>query len=175
MLQQLEALKGERFSILAIVRAASLHNAIVEAVSFFTKQGLSGIYVSLTKPTRLLQEELKNKKIDSSKIVFMESMVDESNQYGNVVFMPSMEDLTGMMIAMDYFLKNIQGKKFVVLDSVDILQMYNDQEAIVNFIVKLVRQCATQNTDCIMMMSKKGDEKFMQKVTPLFEKVIYET
>ena len=130
--------------------------------------------ISLTKPTRLLQEELSERKINTNDLIFMESVVDESNKYKNVVFIPSLEDVTGILIALDYFFKFSSDKKYLILDSMDILSMYNNQDSVINFVIKISQQCSANNVDLVMMMSKKGDEKFLHKITSLFDKTIYE-
>ncbi|GEM_PF-5057847 len=175
MFLELQELHQERYSLLVITKASELHTAVLEALSFFSMKKTPGVYASLTKPTRLLQVELQTKKIDLNSIIFMEGMVDESNQYQNVVFIPTLEDLTGMTIALESFLNTYSLEKFLIVDSIDILQLFNSVDLIANFIWKITQLCSAHKAHCIMMIGKKGDDTLVKKITPFFDKTLYKT
>ena len=175
MLLELQELRQERYSLLVITKAAELHSALLESLSFFSAKKIPGVYASLTKPTRLLQPELQTKNINLKNIIFMEGMVDESNEYPNVVFIPTLEDLTGITIALESFLKSYDGEKFFIVDSVELLQLFNTLDLVTNFIWKITQLCSAHKTHCLMMVSKKVDDILVKKITPFFEKTLYKT
>lgn len=174
-MQELTQMGNEIMNIIMVVDASQLHKVLVESVVHFSGRDIPGLFFSSTKPTRLFQEELIKEKVDVQKIIFLESMVDESNAYKNVVFVQTLEDLTGISIVLEEFIKEPAQEKYILIDSLDLLKMYNDQEMIVNFVSRITQLCILNKTHCIMMTSKKDNDDFINKVTPFFKKVLFKT
>jgi archaellum biogenesis ATPase FlaH len=174
MLKELETSEKNKESVLILANPAELQKITIEALTLYAKKKkLPGVYISLTKPTRLFQEELKKEKIPIGKIIFMESTIDKSNKYSNVVFIPTIEDLTGILIALESFFSSGNQEKFLIIDSIDVLGVHNDKDPVLDFLLKIVHKCADNNTNCLTFMAKKIHEKLIQKVKPIFDRVLY--
>ena len=156
-----------------IVDASQLHQVLADTIAHFSRNGMPGLFFSTTKPTRFFQEELIKKKVDVEKIIFLESMVDESNIYKNVVFVQTLEDLTGISIVLEAFIQEPSQEKYVLIDSLDLLKMYNNQEIVFNFVEQITQLCTLNKTNCIMMTSKKDEDGFVTKIKPFFKKVLF--
>ena len=84
-----------------------------------------------------------------------------------------MEDLTGISIVLEAFIQEPSQEKYVLIDSLDLLKMYNNQEIVFNFVEQITQLCTLNKTNCIMMTSKKDEDGFVTKIKPFFKKVLF--
>lgn len=117
-------------SIVLVLSSATDYAAVnLALLKYLLAQKQSGVYVTINKPQSVLVKTFTENKIDASKIFFVDCVSalvkeDTSRRSENVVFV-SPKNLTGISIAINELITAIPGKKFVFLDSLSTLLIYN--------------------------------------------------
>ncbi len=126
---------GETFVVLMISNAESYSLVQIGLIDVFSlKKDLPGIYITINKPYEVLRDMLSKKKIDCGKIKFIDAISrmvgSETPDKDRCIYVESPGDLTELMVAIEESVKAVEGNKFLVLDSISTLAIYNDTEAV---------------------------------------------
>ncbi len=138
----------------------------------------SGIYISLNRPFKNLVKYLKEKKIDTDKIFFIDcvsSFFGEAKLAENCLFVPSPSRLTDIGIALDEAIRRMKNpsNKFLFLDSVSTLLIYNDLKVVAQFIHYLATKLRKFGVIGILMtVEKEIEERFLNFLIQISDKII---
>jgi hypothetical protein len=172
---ELEKLDGKK-TVLLISDAGTLQENTIDMVEFLVKKRkASGLYVSLNKPYTTIKESLKDRKIDE-KLFFIDTMGrtdDKLKRKEDVLIVQNPADLTTIALAIGAFSKEVKGKKFLIIDALSTLLIYNNLETIAKFIQSLSRLSDIEK-DILMVFSTAGykEDSLIPKIIPFFDKVI---
>lgn len=111
---------------------AEVNNYILETMI----KGSSCIYVSLNKPVQNIINQLKDKKINTNKIFFIDcvtKLVGGKEIKSENIKMTEPGNLTGISIAINTFVDTIKGEKCIIFDSLATLLIYNSMGSIEKF------------------------------------------
>ncbi|HLC51577.1 MAG TPA: ATPase domain-containing protein [archaeon] len=104
------------------------------------------VYVTVNKPYSHLESVLKRRGIDAGNIFFIDCISRYSGisikEGGRCIFVSNPQDLTAISIAISVALKNMSGEKAVVLDSVNTLRTFNEDQVVgrfLNFLINRMR------------------------------------
>jgi archaellum biogenesis ATPase FlaH len=103
------------------------------------------IYIALNKTQKSIEELLIKNGIDIKKIFFIDC-VTPSKIRGDVLYLHPTQ-LGDLYSAIEEFTKKIKGKKFLILDALSTLLIYNNQKKVEDFLDKV-----TQKSDIIEMV-----------------------
>ena len=148
---ELEKKLGEMkagFTALAIVEPQNYTESRMGLLRrFVKKKKMAGVFVTVNKPFEKLLQEIRAEGIDADKVRFVDMI---SNTTGSekeglkggagVDFLESTGDLTELIMVCEKRLNGIKGEKFIVLDSVSALLVYNQTEAVEKFIHALANK-----------------------------------
>ncbi len=104
-----------------------------------TNQGASGSYVTINRPYLNVLDILKNKKIDTSKLHFIDCITKKLGgtipKTDNCQFVSSPSHLTELSIALhNYFTNSTEKNRFLHLDSLSTLCIHNNPKDVIKFI-----------------------------------------
>ncbi len=167
-------------SALVIVEPEMLHEAMVRITKGLLKVSEYGIYVSLNKPHDVVISRLKREGVDIDKLYFIDCVTtlvhktltkrDERVIYAEG---PHDLDISGSIPdAIKKFMKSISGDKFILIDALRTLFIYNEPRIVSNFIHNLMSYARPKNVK-VMVLSHEGDKKLNLLVEKAFDKVYY--
>ena len=116
------------------------NNANIELIKYMTEEVKSpGVYVTLNKPFKTIESDLKNSKVDTRVIIFIDAVTKtvggEIKKTDQCLFIGSPENLSDLSIAMDQAITSLKGKdKFLFFDSLNTLLLYNSEEIVARFV-----------------------------------------
>lgn len=154
-------------SLLIITSVENLQNEINKVASSF--KNIPGIYVSLNKTQKSIENILKQNEINTKKLFFIDCVTSEKTRDDVLHIAPDQLDL--LSSAIYDFIKDIKGEKFLILDALSTLLIYNDENKVAKF-VKEVTEYASQNDVKVIAFSPetKGEE-LLNKIFNFFDKV----
>src|SRR4030042_4098755 len=112
-------------STLIITSVEKLQARIIEKIR--TVQKLTGIYISLNKTQKSIEESLTKNKINTKKILFIDCVTSKKTRDDVLHIAPDRLDLLDS--AVGAFIKDIKGKKFLVTDALPTLLIYNNEDS----------------------------------------------
>jgi len=173
--EELKRLDGTK-NFLVVSNAENLQKNVIDIVEFMIKERkIPGLYVSLNKPYTTIREILKKRKIEDN-LSFIDTLGSSKNKLKkkkNVLLLSNPADLTTIAISIGAFSKQVKAKKFLIIDALSTLLIYNNLESVAKFIQSL-SSLASTNEDILMIFatSECKNDNLIQKITPFFDKVI---
>jgi archaellum biogenesis ATPase FlaH len=139
-------------------------NKVVEARSI-----MPGIYVSLNKTHESIEKILRKEKISIEKLFFIDCVTQEQKR-GDVLHVhPTMLDT--LSLAISTFIKDIPGKKFLVLDALSTLLIYNNEDKVAQFVKTITEFAAEKDVEVIAFSPKTKGEELLNKIFNFFDEV----
>jgi len=155
----------------------SIHLKILRGIIEVKK--FSGIYITVNKPYDSLVKYLKENGISTENVFFIDaiskSVSQEIRLTENCLYIPSPSHLTDLGIALTQALENIERKeeKFLILDSISTLLIYNDFETVAKFVHFIVSRLRVFGlVGLIISVEKILDEKMINILMEICDEVI---
>lgn len=145
--------------------------------SFVKEKGMPGVYVSVNKPFVAVKRALDKEGIDCTKIRFVDmvSRMSGANQpeAKNCDYLDTPTNLTELMLTLEKAVDTIkQPKKFLIVDSVATLLVYNDVEAVEKLIHAMVGKVNEWDMQTVLLMVLSEETKgFVQIIGQFCDKV----
>ena len=147
-------------------------NANIELIKYMTEEVKSpGVYVTLNKPFRTIESDLKNSKIDTRVIIFIDAVTKtaggEIKKIDQCLFIGSPENLSDISIAMDQAISSLKEKdKFLFFDSLNTLLLYNTAETVARFIHFLAGKMRIWKVKGIIIsLEKKANKELIEELS----------
>mgnify|MGYP001605979500 CR=1 FL=1 len=136
-----------------------------------------GIYVTVNTPSAILLKSLVQKGVNTENLFVIDAITPGSSEMqrsGNVVFVGSPSALTDISISADSAVKSIAKKdKFLFLDSISTLVLYNESESVTKFAHFLINKMKEWGiSGAIISLEKETDEKMLSQLSQFCDKVI---
>jgi archaellum biogenesis ATPase FlaH len=130
---------------------------------------MPGVYVSLNKTQRGVEQILQQSKISINKLFFIDCVSSENVKEDILYISPN--NLDGLVYAINDFSKEIHGKKFLIIDALSTLLIYNSENKVAAF-VKEVTECASrENVEVVALSPSTKGEELLNKIFNFFDKV----
>lgn len=132
------------------------------------------IYVCLNKPVTSIKKDLEKRGVNTDKFYFIDCVtasVSKVKNAKNILYTSSPEDLTGLDIAIDHFLEKIFEKKYLFIESLRTLLIYNSENVIERFITRLIAKTEKLGADVAVVMVKGRNFELVESIIPSFDKV----
>lgn len=155
--------KGE-YVALVLVKPANYQQVSIELVKYLTKdRRMPGVYISVNKPFSILHDRFRNAGIKDELIIFIDAVTNQEDatkkESEHCFYLDSPENLSDISIAISQAVEAIEHKeKFIFLDSLSTLLVYNDAETIVKFIHFLISKMRVWKVNGIILSLKKRGE-----------------
>ena len=154
-------------SLLIITPVEKLQEKVNETVRSF--KGIPGIYVSLNKTQKSIENILKKSGINTNNLFFIDCFTSEKTKEDVLHIAPDRLDL--LESAVSAFMKNIKGKEFIIIDELSTLLIYNNENKVAEFVEKIT-ECASQHdTEVVALSPKTKGEELLNKIFNFFDKV----
>ena len=154
-------------SLLIIVPVEKLQKEI--NVTIRNKKEISGIYVSLNKTHESVEKILKANKTDTNKLYFIDCVSTEEKKDGAVHVHPTQLDL--LTTAIISFIKSIKGEKYLFIDALSTLLIYNNTNKVAQFVEELTAYASENKVEIIAVSPKTKGEELLEKIFNFFDKV----
>ena len=130
---------------------------------------IPGVYVTLNKPFRTVQDKFKKAGIDTRLLIFIDAVtktkagVEKTNE---CLFIGSPQNLSDISIAMDQAVRALPSRKrFVFFDSLSTLLIYNSPKVVAKFIHFLSgRMRIWKVRGIIISLQKKKDKDLIEEL-----------
>jgi len=143
-------------------------------IKTYNKKSISGIYIALNKPHETLEKVMQSEKIKTDKLYFIDCVktAEESKEREMVAHIQNPSDLTSMNIALNQFLDKIEGNKFVLLDSLTTLLIYNKENLVVMFVKSIIDEMRKQGVRMVILTPEPRGGELINKIALFFDKVL---
>lgn len=166
----------ENFVVMAIVPFRNFEEVNFHLLDLLIKRYDSkGSYITINRPYKSMVQLLNNKNINFKNMFFIDCITKELSERKNVkdcYFVGSPNNLTEIAIALDPVFK--EGKhKFIFLDSLDTLAIYNSLENVIKFAHFLTSKVRLHDISGIFLaVHENSEEKLMMELAQFCDKVI---
>lgn len=164
---------------LVLVDPKDYQNSITSIVKHFTEnRKMPGVYLTVNKPFRLLNDVFKNNKINTEMIIFIDAITNAAEEvkeeHDHCYYLESPESLSDMSIAISQAVEAIEHKeKFIFIDSLSTLLVYNKQETVIRFIHFLIGKMRSWNVNgVILSLKKRGEASLMAELSQFCDATI---
>ncbi len=163
---------------LIITSAKTILKTNIEILKILMSEGLFGLYVTINQPYITLQNLLNREGIDLTKLFFIDCITQtaggRAERTSNCLFINSPSSLTELGIALTQAVQAMpQGNKFIFLDALSTLLIYNESGTIAKFSHFLINKIKLLGLrGVVMSVEKEMDEKLLAQIEQFCDKVI---
>ncbi len=154
-------------SLLIIISVEKLQSSVNSIVKSF--KNIPGIYVSLNKTQKSTENILRKNKINTNKIFFIDCVTSEKTREDVLHIAPDQLDL--LSSAINTFIKDIKGKKFLILDALSTLLIYNDENKVAKFVKEITEYASQNDVKVVAFSPKTKGEELLNKIFNFFDEV----
>jgi len=172
---EFETLNGE-FIFLLDTRPEDYFDAVMEITKLMSSRG-KGVYVIVSRPYRFILNEMQRRKINTDNILFLDCISAMAGEHGDKVCKyvesPAALEEIGMHIGL--LLDKIESKeKFLILDSISALLIYNSKNSLKEFSMFLINRLRLEKvTGVLVIIEKEIPDDLKQILIAMCDKVIY--
>ncbi len=144
---------------------------------FVNKRKMPGIYITVNKPYKTIVPYLEQKGINTKKLFFIDLITSEiseaTEKIDNCLFMESPKSLTDLSIALSEAVKSMPGDKFIFLDTLSTLLVYNQLTTVTKFAHFLTSKMRQWDINGLLVsMEKETDPNLQAQLAQFCDKVI---
>ncbi|MBI5224353.1 hypothetical protein HY989_00620 [Candidatus Micrarchaeota archaeon] len=154
-------------SILVITKVEAIQRKIAEAIRGNNRD--FGIYVSLNKNAKKAIEELGKTNASVEKIFMIDCVSSEKMDENILQINP--RELGKLSFAIREFLHEIPGEKWLILDSLSTLLIYNNDNKVAQFMKEITEYSSEKGVHVMAFTPKTGEEELLNKIYGFFDKV----
>lgn len=129
----------------------------------------AGIYVSLNKSGKKMEREFVKNKVDMGKLFFIDCVDSENFEKGIIHISPA--KLDNLSCAINAFADDLEGKKFLVIDALSVLLIYNNENQVASFVRKVTQYASHKDVEVVAFAPKTKGEELLNKIFGFFDKV----
>lgn len=166
------------YIVLVTVDAKNYQKSNMEILKLLVnEQKTPGVYVTLNKPFDIMQRLLKQNRIDSRLIIFIDAIThvpENKKRVKNCLFIGSPEKLSDISVAMDQAVNALPTKeKFIFFDSINTLQVFNKPGTVARFVYFLASKIREWKIKGVIISIKKdSDESLINELTQFCDSTI---
>lgn len=154
-------------STLVITSVESLQKKINKSVKDINHEIC--IYVSLNKTQKSIEDILKQNKINTKRIFFIDCVT--SKQKKDDVLHISPRDLDKLLYAIQEFVREVKLKKSIIIDALSTLLIYNDENKVAAFIKEVTGFASENGVEIIAFSPSTKGEDLLNKIFNFFDEV----
>ncbi len=130
--------------------------------TFLLRRKGDAIYVTFNRPADSLIDIFKSTE-HRERLLFLDAVSSRAKEaegeFENVFFIPFPGDLTGLMIVLSRTLK-MHAFKFIFLDSIPSVLVYNDERTTTRFLYALSALCKDHSVNLVLLSSNELSDSF---------------
>jgi archaellum biogenesis ATPase FlaH len=128
-----------------------------------------GIYVSLNKTQKSVEDILIKEGIDTKKLFFIDCVTSEKTRDDVLHISPN--NLDKLSYAISSFIKEIKGEKFLIIDALSTLLIYNNENKVAAFVKDISSLASEKNVKIIAFSPQTKGEELLNKIFNFFDEV----
>ncbi len=168
----------EKCSVLLVTSQEKYDLLIANLVKNFTKKGVPGIFVTINKDGQEIVELLKENKVDCTNVFIVDAISRNRNPEnargkGNITYVDSPQDLTEMEAQINDFAEKLpRGRKFLILDSLSTMLVYNAEKTVEKFVHTLGERLRLEGFQAVFTIMKETKPEIITVLAQFCDKVI---
>jgi KaiC/GvpD/RAD55 family RecA-like ATPase len=165
----------EKPVVLALIDPIRYQEAVIGLLRYFMGKVPRGIYVSLNKPYAVLAKTFEKSGISVDSLFFVDAItnVPALQEEADHSCLGSTVDLSSLCIATSKAVNRFAEDKFLVLDSLSTLLIYNESKAVAKFAHLLTEKMRRWNTSGSLLTVEMNAEKdVVSQLAPFCDKVV---
>ncbi len=128
------------------------------------------VYLSLNKPHDNVEHFLRSNKINLNKMFFIDCVASDQKKDDVLHFKPN--DIEHIRKAINAYMKYIKGRKFLIIDALTTLLIYNDENKVIKFAKRISEFAAREDIEVIALSSKSTtSDALFNKIYNFFDEV----
>jgi len=139
-------------------------NAVVRALN-----NMPGAFISLNKTQRSTEQAISSAGVGTDKIFFIDCVTSEKTRE-DVLHLPP-DALNMLAAAIGEFVQDVKGQKYILVDSLPTLLIYNSSAKVAQFVKQLTDFASRPDVNLIAFSPKTKGEDLLNMVYNFFEKV----
>jgi hypothetical protein len=171
-----ESLEGlEKPIVLALIDPVHYQDALVELVRYFTTKTPRGIYISLNKPFASLSKSFDKAGIPTNSLFFVDAItnVPSAQESPTASCLGSGIDLSNLCIGISKAVSRFSEEKFLFLDSLSTLLIYNDPKAVAKFAHLLTEKMRRWGASgSLLTVEMNAERDVVSQLAPFCDKVM---
>jgi archaellum biogenesis ATPase FlaH len=132
-------------------------------------QDTPGVYVSLNKTQKSVEDIFKSNEIKTKKLFFIDCVTSEQTKDYVLHIRPT--ELDKLSYAINSFFKEIKGPKFLLIDALSTLLIYNNENKVAAFIKEVTEYASENDVEVIALSPETKGEELLNKIFNFFDKV----
>ncbi len=175
--ENVKELPKDGYAALISVRPDSYNNAVLGIVKYFGKIGMEGVYVTVNKSAFDMVKNLDAVKIKYEKVYFLDAIsriAERDRENAKFRYVEAPYDLTSIDVNANKLLGEIKEKeKFLVLDSVNALLVYNEEGSVKRCCHEIIERAKDKGVQAmfVLVQSEKTKDIF-ETLSQFCDKVI---
>jgi len=171
-----ESLDGlEKPVVLALIDPVRYQDAVIDLLTYFEAKAQRGIYVSLNKPFAVLTKAFEKAGLSTQPLFFVDAITNvptaqegpTSNCLGSGI------DLSNLCIGISKAVNSFSEEKFLFLDSLSTLLIYNDAKAVAKFAHLLTEKMRRWGTSgSLLTVEMNAERDVVSQLAPFCDKVV---
>src|SRR3989338_1691086 len=165
----------ENFAVNLIIDQHIYSQANLALLQHLIEKLHQGLYVSLNKPYETLYKELRQINLDPNLVYCIDAVSKETGKFSNSERCFCLEDPTSLteLSALTTSLLNDRKIRFIILDSLSTLLLYNDIKEAEKFLHDLLNKARKSNASVVVTSPKeKSKEDLFAEITQFCDKEI---
>ena len=142
------------------------------------KRRMNGIYITFNRPYKSLRLELESLGINYSRLFFLDTVTEvtgvKEERDKNCYFVSSPKNLNELSILLEQALNKVpKENRFVFIDSISTMLIYNDDDAVIKFIHALTGKMRLYDlTGIIFFLEKRTYQEMIDKITQFCDRTL---
>jgi hypothetical protein len=156
--------------------ADNVFQVALAAVKILTEKNDSGMVISASRPYANLLTNYKRNNIDTKKVFILDLLSKNHNAdivAENVMFMKNASSLTDISLSINDYLKKIEGKRFLFIDSINTMLIHNESMVFARFLHSILTRMRINGVGGLLIsLTDKTNREVRAEIAQLCDKVI---
>lgn len=164
----------ESRSFLVVTPTEKLQGTIFDILRYLLNEGSNGIYVTISKPYKILERVLSDSDINVDNLQFVDCIsrtTIDLKRERNALYVTNRGDVSSLGIAITQCIRSEPNKSFLLIDAIETLLIYNKIEIIAVFIQSLIKKASENGLKMVILTSGK-DTRLLNRISLFFDKII---
>ncbi len=161
--------------VLALIDPIRYQDAVMTMLGYFVKRSWRGIYISLNKPFAVLSRTFEKAGIATDSLFFVDAItnVPSVEEDSTHACLGSGIDLSNLCIGISRAVNRVGGEKFLFLDSLSTLLIYNDAKTVAKFAHLLTEKMRRWSASgSLLTVDTNAERDVVSQIAPFCDKVV---
>lgn len=168
---------SKEFQVILVEKSFDKKNIRNQLNRYLIRKGFHGVYVTLNNPVDTLIKDFKEEGIDLKKIFFVDCVSrgtgEKFKKQRNALYLDDLKNLIELKLLIQEAIKKIKNKKrFLVIDSLTTLLVYNREKAVEKFIYSVIERDRLKNVQTALLTTPSTDKRAMDNISQFCDKII---